>query len=115
MSETKFTPGEWVVGEGDPCVYARLPSGGSVMVADCCPFQDGDESLNDADEWANARLIAAAPDLYAELKAVRKYVVRMIELCEQADIELLRQRAVEHGVRLAATDAALAKAEGGTR
>lgn len=63
MSDTKFTPGPWLVGE-DQCVDEAwsivTTSGGSIIA-----------NVNDRhDRKANARLIAAAPDLYAALDAV---------------------------------------------
>ncbi len=58
----KHTPGPWHFGEGD----RRIPAGvGSYTKAPLCRMVG-----SDADDIANARLISAAPDLYAALVAV---------------------------------------------
>jgi hypothetical protein len=63
MSDVKHTPGPWlVVGDADPEVHAE---DGTWIVNQVCSGA-GDE--ND-DGMANARLIAAAPDLLAACKA----------------------------------------------
>ncbi len=65
MSETKFTPGPWVV---DPKYSRDIQAPDGLDVATCCPeilnrHTDGEESI------ANASLIAAAPDMYEALEA----------------------------------------------
>ncbi len=62
MDETRWTAGPWVVqpdyGSGETFVVAGAwPLGSTICVVD------------QNDRTANARLIAAAPDLYAALKA----------------------------------------------
>lgn len=70
MSEMKFTKGPWSYELSD-----RLSDG-----SDCLSISDADgssiaEMMCPADvEEANARLIAAAPDLYAALKDVRDFL-----------------------------------------
>ena len=63
------TPGPWVVGPIDDTVVTHLGKDGIRYEVAAV---DGD--YNDPDEWpimeANARLIAAAPDLLAALKEV---------------------------------------------
>ena len=59
MSETKFTPGPWMVG-------GSLVGAGNIIIRqqwDC----DGVRSFDVAE--ANANLIAAAPDMYEALEA----------------------------------------------
>ena len=60
MNETKFTKGDWVADYG-------TVSCGNISIADC--------ELNSmeytATEIANARLIAAAPEMYDELLSAR--------------------------------------------
>lgn len=80
----KHTPGPWLI-EVNGFIIA--PDGFSV--ADC----DRGRDVNEAD--ANARLIAAAPDMLMALKNIRKY----IEYCD-------------HEPALDEIDAAIAKAEG---
>jgi len=60
----KHTPGNWVVGEGKAAriVYAS----DSYAVADATVWHGGVEEAE-----ANARLIAAAPDLLAALQVTR--------------------------------------------
>lgn len=60
--ETKFTPGPWVTYIED-VVYA-----GNRKIADCDSSNLADRPLPaNAEDKANARLIAAAPDLFAAL------------------------------------------------
>jgi len=67
MSETRFTPGPWWE-ESDtyqvPRIWARFPDGSPCDVA-CA---EGDGSIPFEERRANARLIAAAPELYEALK-----------------------------------------------
>lgn len=75
MTETKFTPGPWKVHPVDDCTV--VASDGSEVAA-----IDGD--YNQPDTWpimeANARLIAAAPDLYEALVDIEQ----MIHNCADA-------------------------------
>lgn len=66
MAEVKHTPGPWeTADEFGPSATGRLvqKTGGNLICA-CTGYFGRDETL------ANARLIAAAPDLFAALKAV---------------------------------------------
>lgn len=107
MSETKFTPGPWEVRTAayltrrmGSAVQECLPDG---YIHICAPEGQwwGLASVPATSEgsgarvcWANARLIAAAPDLYAALKMARVWLD------------------VEGKYDLIGIDMALAKAEG---
>ena len=71
MGTTKHTPGPWMATghETDPRwqVFYRHSSGGLVRVAICD---------DDRDDGANARLIAAAPDLLDACKAALNWLSR---------------------------------------
>lgn len=77
MSETKHTPGEWRAGiEGDDCYptpeedsleIACVPHNTFDAIDVFCASRDGGEASY-AEHVANARLIAAAPDLLAACK-----------------------------------------------
>lgn len=64
MSESKFTPGPWVVDESrhDGCINRLEPFRHIGMVSQ---FQH--DASSRAENEANAKLIAAAPDLIADL------------------------------------------------
>ena len=69
MTERKWTPGEWVVGE-----YSETRGGGYLSVKSSnfhwvCNVHD----YSDGTITANAHLIAAAPDLYEALEGLRKW------------------------------------------
>lgn len=94
QNETKFTPGPWFTKrEGWSTVYveARIDGGMIQEVAACGPTDAGQDQ-----QQANARLIAAAPDLYEALEIAREYA--LFVSAETDD--------------LARIDAALAKARG---
>lgn len=68
QNETKFTPGPWFTKrEGWSTVYveARIDGGMIQEVAACGPTDAGQDQ-----QQANARLIAAAPDLYEALESL---------------------------------------------
>ena len=67
MNEVKHTPGPWfVTGSMTKYVEARIPGGLVQEVAACGPTQ-ADGGYGDQQQ-ANAKLIAAAPDLLAALQ-----------------------------------------------
>lgn len=70
MSTPKFAPGPWVVDWDDFVVRAKSPIDGR-MVPVARPYGVGDDG---SDVPGNARLIAAAPDLLARLKAAANYI-----------------------------------------
>ena len=62
---TQPTPGPWMINQETQEVYAEPdPKGPSIVVADCCNANAPD---SDKEQEANARLIAAAPELLEAL------------------------------------------------
>ena len=106
MSDTKFTPGPWVVEpvnhDNDGGTLVRLTD---YPNPNCVANVWGTESARtpNAEGIANAHLIAAAPDLYAALLVAE---LASEELCQGQD------PANECWVTLATVRAALAKARG---
>lgn len=92
-----FTPGPWEVWEfGPPRVVNRQIGWTIYTIDDPAPHEE-------ATHWANARLIAAAPELYEALKRAR---------AEIAELEALGgQRPITNSA-VALMDAALARSEG---
>jgi hypothetical protein len=99
-----FTPGPWEISESAyvcrQAIVARTPEGDLDPIAEVMGSGKGQN-------LANARLIAAAPDLIAALKSVEWVMGAGPRFCADCG----RDRSVGHykGCRLAA---ALAKAEG---
>ena len=72
MSVNKFTPGPWVCGAGNcHTVYGPKKYGHQQIIA-VCPTQHGERDYDSRIVLANARLIAAAPDLYAALEQIER-------------------------------------------
>jgi hypothetical protein len=93
VSGARFTPGPWLV---DPmCAQVNAPAKGMLPVAQMLWPTD---ERTEAETEANARLIAAAPDLYEAL----------VELVQLYDVD----QAIFPRPGYAAARAALAKAEG---
>jgi hypothetical protein len=119
MSELKATPGPWIADEfceendqatrvgtydGTPTYYHR-----TATVALCQTNHDDDEPatvprIGIVAAEANARLIAAAPDLYEALRTARGQVVALMLECGHSP-----EVAVAN---VSGADAALAKARG---
>jgi len=98
---SKHTPGEWYAKrEGFSTVYVFSRIGGGLVqeVAACGPTNGGVDQ-----QEANARLIAAAPDLLEALK-------KLLNECEQAGLTDARDFKWPQVTSLAS--AAIAKAEG---
>ena len=101
--EIKHTPGPWTVGETRRYKHSGGVDGTEVAVhygtaenrGNCIAFAYGHGARGDAE--ADARLIAAAPDLLEALKKARRYVVSSHEPV---------------GAELDDIDAAIAKATG---
>lgn len=72
-AESKFTPGPWYIHSmGRPCdVYVGPPSIGRCIIS--C---DQTATISEAEQNANARLIAAAPELVAALQKVTQMHAR---------------------------------------
>ena len=62
MNKTKFTPGPWMIGFKHDEMGVIAP--GPVAIADC----NYDPALSESEKQANARLIAAAPEMLEALK-----------------------------------------------
>lgn len=60
MSEGKYTPGPWVISEDDNLIHATDPRATIVCVFYAC--------LRNPDVMADAKLIAAAPELLGALE-----------------------------------------------
>lgn len=80
MSEVKFTPGPWVVEQSEKTPIYVSPVGRhenisicNVMVMDEDDSESGDW-INGDETKANAKLIAAAPDLYLALIEARQVI-----------------------------------------
>ncbi len=102
MSETKFTPGPWCVGFESEMITSEVTErnpGAIAIVASHPPFAFGG-AIALTWEIDNARLIAAAPDLYEALEAI----MNDVEPTEFALASHIRKRA----------HVALAKARGET-
>jgi hypothetical protein len=67
MSAPQFTPGPW--GVWSDLDVVSLPSGDTLATVYGSPF-DRDDAKNAANRKANARLIAAAPELYEALAKI---------------------------------------------
>lgn len=91
MSETAHTPGPWMTGG-----YTVTANNGNLLVAKLYREQ----KLQDAESDANARLIAAAPDMMEALKRIQAAFAAPTEWTSKIATEMA-------GVR-----AAIAKAEG---
>lgn len=74
---TEHTPGPWSLQPGDTrVVQAHLASGYTQEVA-ICPI---DLALKENSETANARLIAAAPELLAALELATATLIRLTSI-----------------------------------
>jgi hypothetical protein len=94
MTDSKHTPGPWVI---DPCGdilgNRNTPTDNGLICGMC-------EDRRDAEGAANARLIAAAPELLAALKEARSWLIDADGGYGTYDTEI------------DAVDAVIAKAEG---
>lgn len=118
MSETKFTPGPWEV---NPKLYTGQDGGkhgyfeiaanrGMFWIARVLGFSAGE----DIEQFkANARLIAAAPDMYEALKKLKSEAIGFLEYADQATHGVTNMRVLQHYIDNAIT--ALAKADGHKR
>ena len=78
MRETKHTPGPWrISGESATTVqadYRAINSEGGVLIARALGYPNSGYFPSDDEAAANARLIAAAPELLEALEALRDNV-----------------------------------------
>ena len=99
--KTKFTPGPWRVEAGDVHVFSDR-----ILIAGCGAHSDNFTPNLRETQQANARLIAAAPDLLAErdrLRAVNTELVAALEAMRKACDEwaaefTLKKRGMDWGV-----------------
>ena len=112
----KHTPGPWVA-QTDPCHYDTLSD---VVGGDGNLFVSVGGKASWQEQEANARLIAAAPELLEALvevgECVRTYETeydgRMYEICSGCDAQLSDGQSHRSSCTWLKVDAALAKAEG---
>lgn len=97
MAETKHTPGPWRVSHDG--IWARSPWNAEVRIATILRHSP----LNGIDSDANARLMAAAPEMLEVLKTTRGNIVSL------GSAGALPK---PYHVWLAVVDEAIAKAEG---
>ena len=99
--KTAHTPGPWSIDTcGDPIII-NGPEDGRAIVAWVPSAQDNPDEDWSPEELANARLIAAAPEMYELCKLFEKCMERIDGAEYDASYELAKVRAV------------LAKVEGG--
>lgn len=67
MSASKHTPGPWTIGGDDGAIWIQSPVSSDNVI---CDLVGRDADCLAVEDEANARLIAAAPELLAALKAV---------------------------------------------
>lgn len=107
MSKPAFTEGPWRTDED--CGHESVSGPDGAMVADCSIFVSpkfGERRTQT--NRANARLIAAVPDMVEALQTARAFVVAELEQRGDCDKNYL----ISAAATLAAIDAALAKALG---
>jgi hypothetical protein len=81
------TPGPWRVTDDAPtiiqCDYRSIGSSGGALIASAMGNDSSGFYVSESESLANARLIAAAPELLEALKAVLPYVVsETLEHCD---------------------------------
>lgn len=109
MNESKHTPGPWLVNidkhycNGKPGIIWTAKGPGHGAICNMSPIYPHDFNL------ANARLIAAAPDLLGVCKSVRLELDLLLELAKLKGVEYVEtvQR------RIIQVNTAIAKAEEG--
>ncbi len=108
MGTEKFTPGPWEAIDGKNLVWVDGPAHNVCDLYHTHIGEDGNEFVSKHNAVANARLIAAAPDLYEALKVIRSLNAKASEsgYTDSAALE-------ELFTANALASAALAKARGG--
>ena len=79
---TTHTPGPWVIGTGAACERIYSDGGNGILVATLDPAQFEEEVAMKA---ADARLIAAAPDLVLALQAMLCQFQERVIIVDEAD------------------------------
>lgn len=76
MSDTKFTPGPWYISvDARNCPSVRTKGGYVAFAPSIANYGDPLRYMDEASEiQANARLIAAAPDMYEALIDIARYL-----------------------------------------
>ena len=112
---TKHTPGPWEISakygrrsDGSIAIMTKTPEGEKIPVAYAnltadVPAKVRQEMSCDEESEANARLIAAAPELLYTIRAAKRWLETMLDFPEH--------RPAAHTM-INAIDAAIAKAEG---
>lgn len=75
MSEAKFTPGEWEI--------RSFTTADKWIDIDGPAAQVDYDDVNHEEQAANARLIAAAPEMYAKLEKILEWIERLAERSEE--------------------------------
>lgn len=81
--ESKFTRGEWIE---NPKAKGNVMSKSGRSIANCNGYRSNKDDI-DIENFANARLICAAPDMFNALTAFVENVDRWIKTGEPADEE----------------------------
>jgi hypothetical protein len=89
----KYTPGPWEVDESNPNLVARLVDGVYEYVCEVAPSSFSTRECSDEQEEADARLIAAAPELLEALQNLEGQVRLFCEQYGEADFETGQARA----------------------
>lgn len=97
MSETRFTPGPWeltqqYLGMGTCTLGTQIWQQMGYRIA----FTEG-QNVGASTELANARLIAAAPDLYAALESILQYCAPLSEQQDQSRLSAFAALAKARG------------------
>jgi hypothetical protein len=109
MSEPKYTPAPWATDPDDP---RDVRASDGELLATAYPMQNEDD-VSEEDHpvaEANARLIAAAPDLLAACRVVKEFLDSLEAATDSAD-RLAAIRREVHAPLRAALEPAIAKAE----
>lgn len=100
MLLNNFTAGDWETGAGNCHVVYGPKCGGRQRVIARCSTQEGDEDYDSRESGANARLIARAPNLLAELKATETLCLELMKRAAAVDRRLHLALELEQEVEL---------------